>query len=232
MRLLVTRPDPDGEATATRLRALGHEVTVELLLRVVFAPPPPDVAGPAVLLVTSRNGVRALAGWPQVPGWLDTPLLAVGDATATAARVAGFTAVTSAGGDAVALAELAKGRLRPGGGPVLYVTANDRAGDLATVLRDAGHDLRVIEAYRTEKAESFSSAVAMALANGGFDGALFYSRRTAEAFRDLVVHGPLRLPHVFALSASVAEPLATLGSSVHVATAPDEAHLFALLSRV
>ena len=33
VRLLVTRPDPDGARTATALRERGHEVTVAALLR-------------------------------------------------------------------------------------------------------------------------------------------------------------------------------------------------------
>ncbi|MCG8401015.1 MAG: uroporphyrinogen-III synthase, partial [Firmicutes bacterium] len=35
MRLLVTRPEPDAEALAERLRALGHEVLVAPMLPVV-----------------------------------------------------------------------------------------------------------------------------------------------------------------------------------------------------
>ena len=39
----------------------------------------------------------------------------------------------------------------------------------------------------------------------------------------------VRLPHVFALSADVAAPLAGLGAAFHIATVPDEAHLLALV---
>jgi uroporphyrinogen-III synthase len=231
VRLLVTRPEPEAQATAERLRALGHTVAIAPLLAVVFAPPPDDAVHPAAILVTSRNGVRALAGWPQLAGWLERPLFAVGDATALAARIAGFAHVRSAGGNGAALAALVRDALPPAGGPLLYVAARERAGDLAAALAAEGYDVRVAEAYHAEKATQFPPDAGAALAAGRFDGALFYSRRTAEAFRDLAAGGTVRLPHVFALSEEVAAPLADLGVVVHVAAVPDEAHLLALVPK-
>ena len=60
MRLLVTRPEPDGERTAQALRARGHAVVLAPLLRtepVAFALP--DQAFAAVVL-TSANAARAV----------------------------------------------------------------------------------------------------------------------------------------------------------------------------
>lgn len=229
MHLLVTRPEPEAQATAERLRALGHTVTVAPLLAVAFALPPEDAVEPAAILVTSRNGVRALAGWPQLAGLLERPLFAVGDATAAAARIAGFQHVRSAAGDGAALAARVRMDVQPGAGPLLYVAARERAGNVAADLAAAGYDVRTVEAYRTEKAEQFAPDVAAALAAGDIDGALFYSRRTAEAFCELAVGQTVRLPHVFALSADVAAPLAGVGAAFHIATVPDEAHLLALV---
>ena len=58
--------------------------------------PPLDLAGVQALLATSANGVRAFARRNEQR---DVRVLAVGDATARAARAAGFTSVESAGGD-------------------------------------------------------------------------------------------------------------------------------------
>ncbi|MEP1029540.1 MAG: uroporphyrinogen-III synthase, partial [Alphaproteobacteria bacterium] len=112
-RILVTRPEQDAAATAARLRDLGHDPLITPLMAVRFLPGPPlDLAGVQALLVTSANGARALAA-RQAGSNIPLPVLAVGDATARAARDLGFPDVESAGGDVDDLARLAAERLRP-----------------------------------------------------------------------------------------------------------------------
>ncbi len=229
MRLLVTRPEPEASASAERLRALGHSVTVAPLLAIMLNPPPRDLPEPAGLIVTSRNGVRALQTWPQAAGWRDVPLFAIGSSTAQAARAAGFGRVTAGDGEGAALAASIVAVLPASRGPVIYAAARDLSGNLAEKLEEAGTDLQMVEAYRAEPAEALGPTVRAALAEGRLDGALFYSRRTAETFRDLTAGAPVRLAHVFALSAKVAEPLRTLRAAVHIAPKPDEASLLSLI---
>ena len=58
MRILVTRPREQGEATAARLAALGHEALVAPLLTIVPTSGFPP-AGPCdALIVTSANATR------------------------------------------------------------------------------------------------------------------------------------------------------------------------------
>ncbi len=230
MHLLVTRPEPDASATARRLTALGHTVTVEPMLTIVLNDPPGDLPVPAGLIVTSRNGVRALTTWPQAAGWRGVPLFAVGEATGEAARAAGFGAVTVGDGEGTALISHIAAALPPGRGPVVYAAARDLSGGLAEQLEEAGYDLQMVEAYRAERAERLSPTLAAALAAGTIDGALFYSRRTAETFRDLAAGRPIRLGQVFALSERVAEALHGLGSVLHVAAEPTEDSLLALIA--
>ncbi len=229
MRLLVTRPEPDAADTARRLEALGHSVTVEPLLKIVLNAPPRDLPEPAGLIVTSRNGVRALVIWPPASGWRDVPLFAVGEATASEARAAGFRRVAAGEGDGMSLVAAVGAALSAASGPVIYAAARDLSGGLAEHLEEAGYDLQMVEAYRAERAESLTPEVLAALEAGAIDGALFYSRRTAETFRDLVEGHAIRLAHAFALSEPVAGPLKGLAAMVHVAAAPDEASLLALI---
>lgn len=234
MRLLVTRPEPEAEETAAALRALGHDVLVQPLLDIVFAAPPAGLPEPAAIVVTSRNGVRALAAWPAAAGWRAKPVHAVGAATAAAARAAGFTDVRAGGGDVATLTERVLAEFPPDGGPILYLAARDRAGALAGTLGARGFDVRTVEAYRAEPAPRLDAAVAAALKAGAIDGALFLSRRTAETFRDLAVAAGLqdraRQIAYFALSEAVAAPLRALsGSGVRVAPRPDADSLLALI---
>jgi uroporphyrinogen-III synthase len=229
MHLLVTRAEPDASTTAGRLTALGHTVTIAPLLKIVLNAPPGDLPQAAGLILTSRNGVRALTTWPQAAAWRDVPLFAVGEATAEDAKAAGFNRVSAGEGDGDGLRAIIEAALPPDGGPVIYAAARDLSGNLAERLEEAGYDLQMVEAYRAERVDGLSPPVLEALAAGSIDGALFYSRRTAVIFRDLVTGRPIRLAHVFALSERVAGPLARLAGALHVAATPDEASLFAAI---
>jgi len=234
MHLLITRPEPDAEATAARLRALGHEVTVQPLLTIAFSPPPVDLPMPQALVMTSRNGVRAVRSWPHAVEWRKLPVFVTGSMTAEEARTAGFTDVRYGSGDAGDLARLIRANLSSGSGLVLYAAARDRSGNLINELTGQGYDVRVVEAYRADPAPRFEPPVREALVSGTIDGALFYSRRTAETFRNLATAEGIteRLAGVslYALSEQVAEGLAGLEPrAIKVSAKPTEDSLLALI---
>jgi uroporphyrinogen-III synthase len=221
VRLLVTRPEPDGERTAAALRARGHEVMLAPLLRTEFVPfDVPDEAFAAVVL-TSANAARAVAGHQQRGQLIALPAFTVGRRTAEAAREVGFRDVRSADGDRVDLAVL----LRDVPGPLLYLAAEDRAGDLTAAVS--------VVAYRAVKVGQFPPGVGAALTQGTVDGVLHFSRRTVEAYLDCAAAGGCAVaalsPLHLCLSPRVAEPLAAAGATrIQVAARPDEASLLAL----
>ena len=234
MRLLVTRPEPDVTATAEALRARGHDVVLEPMLRIE----PLETAIPPgryqAVVSTSANGIRVLAGRPELAGLLNLPFLAVGVATATAARDAGFANVRVAEGDAAALGRLAAACLDPGNGPILYAAARDRAGRLDAALRDAGFAVVTVVLYRAEAVAGLSPAAAAALEEGRLDGVLVYSQRTAETFAACVrragLTGSLRGVAAFAISPAAAAPLRDLGfGRIEVADRPDGDGVLALV---
>jgi len=245
VRLLVTRPEPDGARTAAALRARGHEVTVAPLLRVAAIADADLGAGPhAGVIITSANAARAIASHPRRAELVKLPLFAVGRRSAEAARAAGFGEVTSADGDARDLVRLVAGRipdfagaqsgLRATGASLLYLAGEDRAVDLAAELAAHNVPVRTVAVYRTVKAAAFSPPARAALAAGQLDGVLHFSRRSAEAFVDCarlagVLDRALALPH-YCLSSPVAEPLAAAGATrIHVSPRPDEPALLELL---
>src|SRR5438128_12339998 len=107
MAVLVTRPYPDDEATASALRARGFEVLRAPMLR--FEPVPfhddADVCFGAII-VTSANALRGIAPHLADSRLLKLPLFAVGEHTASAARSAGFGEVIAAKGDVGVLRDL------------------------------------------------------------------------------------------------------------------------------
>ncbi|HET6969964.1 MAG TPA: uroporphyrinogen-III synthase, partial [Phenylobacterium sp.] len=102
-RIWITRAQPGADATAERVRAMGHDAVVAPLLAVrPLLDVPVDLRGVAALAFTSANGVRAFA---DVSGERNLKVFALGAATAQAARAAGFKSVLSADGDVEALAD-------------------------------------------------------------------------------------------------------------------------------
>lgn len=233
MRLLVTRPQPDAGETAARLMALGHDVLVEPLLTIAYAPPPAGVPEPAALIVTSRNGVRALARWPQSRAWRNRPVFVTGPATARAIATLGFTDVRVGSGNAAAVVERIRADLPPASGGIVYPAGRDHSGSLAGDLAAEGYDVRMIEAYHADAAGALHPPAREALRRRAVGGILFYSQRTALAFAGIVAREKLA-PQVagvigFALAEQVADPLRSLGLDVHVAALPDEDSLFRLI---
>lgn len=241
MAVLVTRPQPDGEATAAALRARGFAAISAPMLR--FEPfgfrDDEDVSYGAVL-VTSTNALRAVESGLLASGLLKLPLFAVGDRTAAAARAAGFADVIVGEGDASALRDLviqhAKAKKLKKTKPLLYLAGEELARDLAGELAHQGFDVATQITYRMVPAKNMPAEVLDHFAAGGIEAVLHYSRRSARAFVDAARAGgveisALALPQC-CISAAVADILREAGATqVVVATSPDENALFEALSR-
>jgi uroporphyrinogen-III synthase len=230
MRVVVTRPEPAGKRTATALRALGHEVLVAPLMTVQGVPA--DLSGHwGSVVVTSANAPGAIADNAAKATLIKLPLFAVGQRSAAAAKEAGFTNITSAGGDVRDLVRML-GAARPDTkAPLLYLAGDDRASDLIGELsaRGIAAEMRVV--YRAAAAP-FPSTLIEALEAGEVDAVLHFSQRSAENYaagaRQAGIAEPALAVRHFCLSAQVAEPLAGAGQ-VTIAARPDEAALIALL---
>lgn len=230
MRLLITRPEEDAEALANLLAACGIESMIAPVITVAdIAGPAPDLAGIQAILITSANGVRAFA---HKSAARDVAVLAVGDASAAAARDLGFGKVESAGGDVAALAKLAADSLDPAAGALLHIAGSAVAGDLSGALAAAGFDCRRAVLYEAKPAASLGAAPRAALKDGTLDGVLLYSPRTAATFVTLAdkagVAGACARMTAYCLSPAVADAVRGLAwRRVVVARAPDQDSLLA-----
>jgi uroporphyrinogen-III synthase len=236
LKALITRPAEDAKALADGLVERGLDVVVEPLLTIaplqsVAGELARDLQGVQAILFTSANGVRAFA---QLSARRDIGVLAVGDATAAAARSAGFGAVESAGGDVKDLARLAKQRLKPEGGPLFHGAGSAVAGDLAQLLAEAGFSLRRRMLYESQTARGFAAAAEAALRAGAIDLVLLFSPRTAATFAALAKGAGIDLKAVSALCLSPAVAAALGGLSwraIESATRPDLSAMLALVDR-
>jgi uroporphyrinogen-III synthase len=233
MRLLVTRPEPDGARTAAELRARGHEVVSAPLLHIEFVPDVDLGAGPwAAVLITSANGARAAAAHWRCGELLGLPVMAVGRASAEAARQAGFADVSSAEGDGRDLVRRVAARFVGSPMPMLYLAGEDRARDLVGELGGFGIAVRTVVTYRAIKAARLLPEAAAALRQGRIDGVLHFSRRSAETYLDCgrEMLAQVLAPTHFCLSVRAAEPLRAAGATeIRIAAHPDEAALLSLV---
>lgn len=210
IKLLVTRPRPDAERTAAHLTALGIEPIIAPMLHAIAQDgdlPAPDAYGAVAL--TSANAVRFLLTRASDEALLGKQVFAVGNTTAETAREAGFRDVVAAGGTLLDLAGLIAAR--HSGGAVFHPAARDLSGDLEGLLRPKGIPVLTATIYAMEQARTFPDGVRAALIAGGIAGALFFSRRTAEAFANLAdgpdFAGIKPQLHCLCLSENCAQPL-------------------------
>jgi uroporphyrinogen-III synthase len=139
MAVLLTRPHPDNEASAARLRGKGFEVLLAPMLR--FEPvgfhDDPGARYDAVM-VTSANALRAIGPHLANRRLLDLPLFAVGEHTASTARALGFCNVISTNSDAAGLRDRLLQSVRSKelkkSSRLLYLAGADLSRDLAGEL--------------------------------------------------------------------------------------------------
>lgn len=210
MRMLITRPEPDAQATQERLAALGiaAEIAPVMTRQTLHAHLPPP-QGFAAVALTSTNALRGLADLASLEPLLDKPVFAVGERTAHEARQLGFTQVTAADGTLDSLVTtIALARLD---GPIFYPAGKHLSGDLAHALAPQGLMVVTVPVYEMVAETSLPEAICSGLASGKFGAVLFYSRRTAEIFISLVDQViPLarrRALPVICISENVARPL-------------------------
>lgn len=235
--MLVTRPQPGASATAERLRKMGYAALVAPATVIEMLPaslPPADRI--QALLLTSAAAVQALSA-----NYHHLPLFAVGDATAAAARAAGFVKVVSAarnaaGGDAAGLVTLVRTRLRPEAGTLLFPGAARLAVDILPALRAQGFRVLRRIVYRSIAAPSLSAEAQAALAAGRVSHALFFSPASARALvaqimserQEVLLH--CTQIEALAISGATAAALAPLQwRRIRVASRPNQDEVLALL---
>jgi uroporphyrinogen-III synthase len=228
MRVLLTRPQTDAGRVAARLAARGHAAVIAPVTAIVPTGAPAPRGPFDGLILTSAHAGPSLAALHG----LACPVFAVGARTAAAAAAAGLTETHAAAGDAAALARLVMERV-PSGGRLLHAAARQRKPEPDASLRAAGYDLVVWECYEAQAVPQLPEPAVAALGAGDIDAVLHFSRRSAALLVDLARAAELlpvlkAIPHL-CLSADVAAPLRAIGAEAHLAAAPREEALFAVL---
>ncbi len=222
MKVLITRPEPGATTTAARLTAMGFTPLIApcLAIKPIALNLP---QAPTAIIITSSQAI------PGLPAhYRHIPVFCVGDATAGRLRATGFGSVTSAAGDADDLFNLIIAHRLPG---TYLLAVGQRHGiALAKKLRAAGLTLLRRTVYTAAPLRALPPAAAAALKAGEVKAALFYSAETVRSFIRLKPPNTANI-NALALSPAVADVLNGLPwAQIHVALAPTEADLLALLT--
>ena len=213
--LAVLRPEPGNTATADRVEALGLQaIRLPLFAVRALSWTPPDPADHDALLLTSANALRF--GGLDLADLLSLPVLAVGEKTAEAARLAGFDVMAAGNADAAAMLVLASAR---GLSRVLHLGGRDRA------IEPHGPVTRAIPVYASEEVPVTAERIERLRRAT----ALLHSARAAVRLAALVdTRGIARSEiAIAALSPAVSAAAGTGWANIAIASAPTDAALIA-----
>lgn len=230
-RMLVTRPEPDAQSTLARLAALDIAADIApLMVRETLDVSLPPADGFQAMVLTSANAVRALQDRNVIADYAHLPVFAVGDRTALEAQAAGFHTVSSAAGafqdlvNAIGISGLK--------GPLFYPAARHQSADLAKAVAPFGVMVATAKVYEMVAVDALPPAILAALADGGINSVLVYSRRTAEIFAHLadgLNQGRRSAIAMLCMSEAVAEPLLDKHfNRISLADWPDEDAMMSL----
>lgn len=216
-RLFVLRPEPAARATIERARALGLDpVALPLFTIQPIAWTPPEASAFDGLLLTSVNALRHAGAVLQAVRGLKA--YAVGEATAAAAREAGFDiAVTGAAGVERLLGSVAPDL------KLLHLCGGDR------VSPDARQNITAIPVYRASEIPAPERIGDIAGAT-----AAVHSPRAAKRLAALVdAAGVDRATvRIAAISPAAAAAAGEGWEQCEAATRPDDAALLAVAARL
>ncbi len=195
----------------------------------------PDVQNNHALVFTSANAVRIFTDLAeeQLNSFRNQPAFTVGADTEKACREAGFGDIRNADGHAENLIELCKSNRSY---DYLYICGVYRAHDIESALKAAQIQCSSIEVYEAKTAQKLSDDTIDALQKRDIEAALFFSRRTAQCFAELILRDNLQdmLGHIklLCISTAVLECLQDLQwKDTYIAERPNREHMAALLEQ-
>ena len=218
--VLLTRPKESSDAFLSALRGLGADIVEAPVQKIVPVGELVNLAPDAAAIFTSRHAVR------RVRNGAGRLAFCVGDATADAAREAGFTAI-SASGDAQDLRALLI-RERPSG-DLVYLRGRHVSQDLAADLRSEGFKIESFIVYDQQDLALDPTTLAAACRAARLVVPLF-SPRSARILARQLPHG--LAPVIVAISDRTATAWERPAAECLVADAPTAEAILDLTRRV
>lgn len=222
----VSRTLPAARESAAQLTLRGFDTLVAPLLAVESLQTSVELRRVRSLVFTSRQGVAAFINHTTARHYR---VFAVGDATAAAARAAGFRNVLSAAGDVGDLRRLVLGKGRRDGA-ILRVGAEEPAGALIKDLAESGFEVAEWSVYRTVPTNPQDILSIVGNCRRAIDAVLIYSPKAARQCAGLLQSRRLTPVSVICISQAAAVEFGGLAEiRLRVAERPNEASMFEAL---
>lgn len=219
MKVLILRPQPGADETAARARALGLSPVVAPLFALrPLAWTPPDPAGFDAAMLTSASAARC--GGNALAAYAGLPCYAVGEASAAAARDAGFADIRTGPDDGASLLLMLAA---DGAARVFHPCGRDHLE-----LAHPGISVTRVPVYASEGAAALGGEAAAALASGAI--ALLHSPRAAAHFASLLPDKSAVT--IAAISARTARAAGAGWRGVAIAPAPRDHALLAIAAEL
>ena len=214
-RVLVLRPEPGASATVKRARERGLDAIAIPLFEVEpVAWDVPEAASYDALLLTSANAVRH--GGKGLNKLRGLPVHAVGEATAKAAREAGFDIASTGDAGVERLLGSLEAELK-----LLHLAGEDRK-----VPADVRQQIHAVTVYRSR------AKVGVVLSDVGGSVALLHSTRAANRFAELSGRIDRGAVAIAAISQDVRAAAGEGWAAAEAAASPDDEALLALAERL
>ena len=207
-RVLVLRPEPGARATVERARRRGLDAVAIPLFEIEPVPSKaPDIAGFDGLLLTSANAVRFTS--QELRG---LPVYAVGEATAEAAREAGFDIAATGDAGVEKLLDSIECDVK-----LVHLCGEDRRN-----VANARQKITPVVVYRAIPLDAPKLPPS--------DVALIHSPRAGRRFAELVADRSAVA--IAAISAAAAEAVGSGWKAIEIAGTPTDEALLALAERL
>lgn len=179
--ILVTRPQPVADEFAEKLRREGFQTYIAPLMEYVEVKGAlGDLSVYQACVFTSAQAVQVFC---KKTDDRHLPALVVGEATARAARQAGFAQVYSAEGDASTMIALIGDRVKSMSlKKVIHPCSDDTPNDIAKAVTRLGVKMVMKVIYKANFITEFPDDVMQALRRNGIDTITLFSARSAANF--------------------------------------------------
>lgn len=231
MQILLTRPKASSEATAIKLKHMGHQTTIEPMINIVSVAAQTYNPYYSAIVFTSQNAVRVFN--ETNPNWLSSftgKVFSVGSKTTQAIISAGCSNIIQGSGDVDGLAVVMIDNLKGVDKEILFPHGLHVEGDLEGLLVKAGIAVKSVVLYEAKATQQMRKTTINHLKGAEFNYVLFYSARTATTFINMAkASGMDSLPTTIAvaLSAHIGEILNNVAwAEVRVAEEKTEQALF------
>ena len=229
--VLLTRPLDTSRQIQPIIESFGWDVIIDPVLKIIPSQYPfPSLSSYDALIFTSANAVRL---FKEQNFSHDLPVFTVGNQTAKTANNVGFQNILNAKGSVNDLIPILH---RHNKKHFLYLRGEHVSHNLQALCPTLHIDEHVI--YTAQKIKDLSQSTYNIIQNGDLNAILFFSKRTAQQFKTILLNHPqkeallngLKQTRALCLSPPMVQYVQKIQwHDILVAQRPDRDHILALL---